>query len=448
MKICATSSTAMRLYDAHNHLQDDRLVPCREAVLAAVRRENVVKMVVNGSCEADWPAVLDLARRHPQVIPSFGYHPWYVKERSADWRQVLLRHLDAAPSAVGEVGLDRWVKDYDLEQQQEVFVWQLRLAAERNLPQEGRILLKVHDKDVTLLASILPTFQGEYAVLRVAPAGITITLPQIFSDEAELQKVRKLIAQPHGVVICSGPAGSGKSLLAFAMLQEPEFSKENVLSIEDPVCVPVPGVKQVEVAPQRGLTFPRAIEAAMRQDPDVLLIGEVRDLETAQAAIQAALSGHLVIAVMNAATPLAVVRTLREMGVAPFQMSAAVIGIISQRLVQKLCPNCRTWAASPTKGVPPEVAEFLRQHRQAEIYVSKGCANCGGSGYKGRVSIHSILVPDDGFRDAVAASADAAILLAAARKAGMKSLLTSGLEKVVAGLTSVEKAWQVAWDDR
>jgi len=321
-------------------------------------------------------------------------------------------------------------------------------VAERNLPQEGRILLKVHDKDVTLLASILPTFQGEYAVLRVAPAGITITLPQIFSDEAELQKVRKLIAQPHGVVICSGPAGSGKSLLAFAMLQEPEFSKENVLSIEDPVCVPVPGVKQVEVAPQRGLTFPRAIEAAMRQDPDVLLIGEVRDLETAQAAIQAALSGHLVIAVMNAATPLAVVRTLREMGVAPFQMSAAVIGIISQRLVQKLCPNCRTWAASPTKGVPPEVAEFLRQHRQAEIYVSKGCANCGGSGYKGRVSIHSILVPDDGFRDAVAASADAAILLAAARKAGMKSLLTSGLEKVVAGLTSVEKAWQVAWDDR
>ena len=125
---------SLRLYDAHNHLQDDRLAPYREAVLAAAQRENVVKMVVNGSCEQDWPAVLDLARRYPQVIPSFGYHPWYVKERSADWHQVLLRHLDAAPSAVGEVGLDRWVKDYDLDQQQEVFVWQLRLAAERNLP--------------------------------------------------------------------------------------------------------------------------------------------------------------------------------------------------------------------------------------------------------------------------------------------------------------------------
>jgi TatD DNase family protein len=123
-----------RLYDAHNHLQDERLAPCREAILADLEREHVAKMVVNGSCEADWPQVLALARQHTQVISSFGYHPWYVKERSPDWQAALLRHLDAVPSAVGEVGLDRWVKGYDLEQQQQVFVWQLRLAAERNLP--------------------------------------------------------------------------------------------------------------------------------------------------------------------------------------------------------------------------------------------------------------------------------------------------------------------------
>jgi TatD DNase family protein len=123
-----------RLYDAHNHLQDERLAPHREAILAALQREGVAGMVVNGSCEEDWPQVLALARQHAQVIPSFGYHPWYVKERSPDWQATLLRHLEAVPSAVGEVGLDRWVKDYDLEQQQEVFVCQLRLAAERNLP--------------------------------------------------------------------------------------------------------------------------------------------------------------------------------------------------------------------------------------------------------------------------------------------------------------------------
>ncbi len=123
-----------RLYDAHNHLQDERLTPCREAVLAVLEQEKVARMVVNGSCEADWPAVLDLARRYPQAIPSFGYHPWYVKERSPDWQQALVRCVEAVPSAVGEVGLDRWVKGYDLDQQQEVFTWQLRLAAERNLP--------------------------------------------------------------------------------------------------------------------------------------------------------------------------------------------------------------------------------------------------------------------------------------------------------------------------
>jgi TatD DNase family protein len=123
-----------RLYDAHNHLQDDRLAPYRESILAALQRERVAGMVVNGSCEADWPQVLVLARQHTQVIPSFGFHPWYVKERSPNWQQALLRHLEAVPAAVGEVGLDRWVKDYDLKQQQEGFVWQLRMAAERNLP--------------------------------------------------------------------------------------------------------------------------------------------------------------------------------------------------------------------------------------------------------------------------------------------------------------------------
>ena len=125
---------SIRLYDAHNHLQDARLTPHRETLCAALQREGVAGMVVNGSCEEDWPQVLALARQHAQVVPSFGYHPWYVKERSPDWQQALVRHLEAVPSAVGEVGLDRWVKDYDLEQQQEVFVWQLRLAAERNLP--------------------------------------------------------------------------------------------------------------------------------------------------------------------------------------------------------------------------------------------------------------------------------------------------------------------------
>src|ERR1039458_2035569 len=186
----------LRLYDAHNHLHDDRLAPYREAVLAAAQRENVVKMVVNGSCEQDWPAVLELARQYPQVIPSFGYHPWYVKERSADWQQVVLRHLDAAPSAVGEVGLDRGVKDYALEQQQEVFVWQLRLAAERNLPLSihclqawGRLLEILRAGPRPRCGFLLHSFGGPCELIApLAELGAYFSLPGYFAQERKARQ--------------------------------------------------------------------------------------------------------------------------------------------------------------------------------------------------------------------------------------------------------------------
>jgi TatD DNase family protein len=185
-----------RLYDAHNHLQDDRLVPCRESVLAALQRENVVKMVVNGSCEQDWRAVLELARRYAQVIPSFGYHPWYVKERSRDWQEVLLRHLDAVPSAVGEVGLDRWVKDHDLEQQKEVFVWQLRLAAERNLPVSihclqawGPLLDILRDEPRPRCGFLLHSYGGApELVARLAELGAYFSLPGYFAHKRKTRQ--------------------------------------------------------------------------------------------------------------------------------------------------------------------------------------------------------------------------------------------------------------------
>ena len=186
----------LRLYDAHNHLQDDRLAPYREAVLAAVQREQVVKMVVNGSCEEDWPAVLELARHYPQVIPSFGYHPWYVKERSPDWQQVLLRHLDAAPSGVGEVGLDRWIKDYDLEQQQQVFVWHLRLAAERNLPVSihclrawGPLLDTLRAEPRPRCGFLLHSYGGApELVAPLAELGAYFSLPGYFAHERKARQ--------------------------------------------------------------------------------------------------------------------------------------------------------------------------------------------------------------------------------------------------------------------
>ena len=187
---------SLRLYDAHNHLQDERLAPNLPQVMAALQQEGIVRMVVNGSCEQDWPAVLALAQNSPRVIASFGYHPWYVKERTAEWRQALVGFLDQVPSAVGEIGLDRWIKDYDLEQQEEVFVWQLRLAAERNLPVSihclqawGRLLELLRTEPPPRCGFVLHSFGGPQELVGpLAELGAYFSLPGYFAHERKARQ--------------------------------------------------------------------------------------------------------------------------------------------------------------------------------------------------------------------------------------------------------------------
>ena len=184
-------SRVLRLYDAHNHLQDERLAPQRESLMQAATREGVVRMVVNGSCEEDWPAVLELARKYPSVLPSFGYHPWYVKERTPRWKKVLAEHLDAIPSAIGEIGLDRWIKDFDLPQQEEVFVWQLQLAAERNLPVSihclqawGALLELLRPGPRPECGFVLHSFGGPKEMIKeLAHLGAYFSIPGYFAHE-------------------------------------------------------------------------------------------------------------------------------------------------------------------------------------------------------------------------------------------------------------------------
>jgi TatD DNase family protein len=196
MPIVEGHNMNIRLYDAHNHLQDARLAPHRESILAAVQKEGVASMVVNGSCEEDWPEVLALARECPQVIPSFGYHPWYVKERSPDWQAALVRYLDTVPSAIGEIGLDRWIKDYDLVAQEEVFGWQLRLAAERNLPASihclqawGRLLELLRAGPCPQCGFLLHSFGGPSEVIApLAELGGYFSVPGYFAHERKARQ--------------------------------------------------------------------------------------------------------------------------------------------------------------------------------------------------------------------------------------------------------------------
>ena len=195
---------SIRLYDAHNHLQDARLAPHREAILAALQKEGVAGMVVNGSCEDDWPEVLALARSCPQVIPSFGYHPWHVKERSPDWQAALLRHLDAVPSAIGEIGLDWWIKDHDIAQQEEVFAWQLRLAAERSLPVSihclqawGRLLEILRAGPCPRCGFLLHSFGGPREMIApLAELGAYFSIPGYFAHERKARQREALGYMP------------------------------------------------------------------------------------------------------------------------------------------------------------------------------------------------------------------------------------------------------------
>jgi len=258
--------------------------------------------------------------------------------------------------------------------------------------------------------------------------------------------VRELCHLPNGILIANGPAGSGKTTLLYAMLSEIDRETRCVLSAEDPVEYHVPGVAQTQINPKRGLTYAVALRSMLRQDPDVIMVGELRDLETVHVSVQCSLTGHLLMTTMHTNTSPGALRRLLDVGLEPFLVNSTVAGVISQRLVRVLCPECRREAEPPLDSIAPAAVEFIRGLDAPTFYVpgEGACECCHGTGFRGRVGIHEILVPGDRVRRAVAASADLATLRDAALASGMKPMLISGLEKAAAGITSVQEVCRVA----
>ncbi|MEM8492975.1 MAG: ATPase, T2SS/T4P/T4SS family [Pseudomonadota bacterium] len=319
--------------------------------------------------------------------------------------------------------------------------------AERRLPQDGRIMTRVKGHELDLRVSTIPTVHGESIVLRVLDReSIRLSLPDMgFSDDT-LLKYQQLLARPHGVLLVTGPTGSGKTTTLYASLASMDASDRKIITVEDPVEYQLPGVNQSQVNSQIEFSFARALRAILRQDPDIIMIGEMRDGETAQIGVQSALTGHLVLSTLHTNTAAGAITRLEDMGIERYLVTSSVNGVLAQRLLRTLCSDCK----QPSELSDTEQAQFGIKRffppGERRVFEAGGCARCMSTGYLGRTAIHELFLLDDGIRGVIQSGADAAELHTAARAQGMITLYEDGLRKVVAGETSMQEVLRVTQD--
>jgi general secretion pathway protein E len=320
--------------------------------------------------------------------------------------------------------------------------------AEKRLPQDGRIRIRLAGKDIDIRVSIVPTAFGERVVMRLLDKATTVLqLEELGLAGLKLDLVHKLIKQSHGILLVTGPTGSGKTTTLYAALSVINTIDKNIITIEDPIEYQLHGIGQIQVNPKIELTFASGLRSILRQDPDVIMVGEIRDLETAEIAIQAALTGHLVFSTLHTNDSFGAMTRLLDMGIEPFLVSSSVIAVMAQRLVRRVCPSCRE-PYQPTREELEELGITPQRMLGKSIYKpGAGCVPCKRTGYRGRTGIHELLVVDDEMRTLVMKSADAATIRRAATARGMSTLREDGADKVVEGLTTIEEILRVTQED-
>jgi len=311
--------------------------------------------------------------------------------------------------------------------------------AERRLPQDGRVRYRDRSIDLDLRLSTLPTVYGEKIVMRLLRKAADIPeIEQLGFAPDVFQRFEDVISKPYGIFLITGPTGSGKSFTTFSILKRIATPDKNTTTIEDPVEYEIPGINQTQVNPVAGLTFAKALRSFLRQDPDIIMVGEIRDSETAKIATEAALTGHLVIATLHTNDAAGAVTRLDEMGVELFNISAALIGVLAQRLVRKICEYCKI-QVEPEAGVLRRLGLSKEDVRGKAFYKGTGCEKCNGTGYKGRTAIHELMVVDDEIRRAIVEGQSATQIKEIARRGGMKTLREDGIQKAFMGLTTLEE---------
>ena len=302
--------------------------------------------------------------------------------------------------------------------------------AEKRLPQDGRATVQAGDRGIDLRIATLPTTFGERVVIRLLDKGERLyTASELGMEPQTFEHFRRLITSEHGIVLVTGPTGSGKTTTLYAALREIDSRRHNILTLEDPVEYRLPGISQTQISEKKGMTFASGLRSVLRQDPDIIMVGEIRDRETAVMAIQSALTGHLVFSTLHTNDAASAITRLLDLGIEPYLLASSVIGVLAQRLVRRLCPGC-----APTAG-------------DGACRRGVGCDACRGTGYRGRVGVFELLAIDEPVRQLIQARANAIDIKAAGAASGMRTLRDDGLTKVARGTTSMEEVLRVTMGD-
>ncbi|KJY82579.1 general secretion pathway protein GspE [Vibrio neptunius] len=312
--------------------------------------------------------------------------------------------------------------------------------AEKRVPQDGRISLRIGGRAVDVRVSTMPSSHGERVVMRLLDKNATrLDLHSLGMTPANHENFRRMIERPHGIILVTGPTGSGKSTTLYAGLQELNSNERNILTVEDPIEFDIDGIGQTQVNPKVDMTFARGLRAILRQDPDVVMVGEIRDLETAQIAVQASLTGHLVMSTLHTNTAVGAITRLRDMGIEPFLISSSLLGVLAQRLVRTLCSDCKEAyeADKETKKLFD-----VKQEEPLVLYRAKGCEQCNQKGYRGRTGIHELLVVNEQVQEKIHSEAGEQVIEKTIRE-HTPSIRDDGLSKVRQGITSLEEVMRV-----
>ena len=321
--------------------------------------------------------------------------------------------------------------------------------AERRLPQDGRIKLKLgKGREMDFRVSVLPTIWGEKVVMRLLDKGnLQLDMAKLGFDQKPLDDFNWAIHQPWGMVLVTGPTGSGKTTTLYSALSDLNKTAHNISTAEDPVEYNLHGINQVQMHDEIGLNFAMALRAFLRQDPDIIMVGEIRDFETAEIAVKAALTGHLVLSTLHTNDAPATISRLLNMGVEPFLITASVNLVLAQRLARKICIDCKQPMPAPEKQVLAELGFSQEQINKAKLMKGVGCRTCNGTGYKGRIALYEVMRFTDNLKEMVLQGSSTAELKAAAIRNNMSTLRQSGIQKVLDGMTTTEEILRVTMSD-